>query len=130
MNLQEQFDHVVSNLRKQRVASTVSDPNDDNYPGCAYRGENCTKCAAGHLIPDDRYHEEMENVLWEAVVDSFKDVLPDYLLSFESRELVAALQNVHDNLMFVKGGKTFDSPEATTKFKIVANKYKLEWNFE
>jgi hypothetical protein len=29
---------------------------------CLYRGPDGTKCAIGHLIPDDAYHPDMENL--------------------------------------------------------------------
>lgn len=29
---------------------------------CTYRGDNGRKCAVGHLIPDEIYHERMERI--------------------------------------------------------------------
>ena len=47
---QETFDFVATKLIEQGVPSM--------QPGsCLYRGPNGTKCAAGHLIPDEFYLE-------------------------------------------------------------------------
>ena len=51
---QELFNEVVSHLRKQKKQSL------SQHGYCMYRGEDGLKCAIGHLIPDERYHNDME----------------------------------------------------------------------
>jgi len=53
---QEVFDTVVSALIKQ------GHPSIDTSGGCLYRGPDGLKCAIGHLIPDNVYTPDMENV--------------------------------------------------------------------
>lgn len=54
MSRQEIFDKVWAGLKAQGFERSVV--NDR----CRYRGPNGTKCAAGHLIPDEEYVTKME----------------------------------------------------------------------
>lgn len=94
MNLQEQFDFVVTNLRKQGTQSFVM---KNNKHLCMYRGSDGKKCAAGWLIPDEVYTEDMEYMGWKEIVDKFCDVLPNYLKTAESLAMVKKLQLIHDD---------------------------------
>lgn len=105
---QQVFDFVVAHLRKQGEQSK-------NSNGCAYRGYNeagdTLMCAAGCLISDDQYTEQMddmEDTTWGALVDS--DIAPD---AHES--LIRELQIVHDR----------DRPAWEHGFQLVANKFNL-----
>lgn len=53
------FDKAVAGLKGQGYQRAI----DPHYGGsrCLYRGPNGTKCAVGHLIPDDVYTEEMDD---------------------------------------------------------------------
>jgi hypothetical protein len=51
--MQETFDAVAKHLLTQGCVSTRNGI-------CAYRGEDGRKCAAGILIPDEKYRPEME----------------------------------------------------------------------
>lgn len=44
-------------------------PSVDDYNGCYYRAPDGSKCAAGHLIPDDEYDPDMENKSAEGVAE-------------------------------------------------------------
>lgn len=55
MTQQEIFNTVATKLLAQGVASASADGK------CLYRGPNGTKCAAGHLIPDEKYNPSMES---------------------------------------------------------------------
>ena len=84
MNRQQTFDTVVAHLRKQGKQATI-----DGH-GCAYRGDNGTKCAVGCLIPDSEYREEFEGwpvggVMGQCMALQDHDV-----------DLLASLQRVHD----------------------------------
>lgn len=52
--LQETFDRVVKGLTEQNQKCEISEGS------CAYRGYGNTKCAAGFLIEDEDYTENME----------------------------------------------------------------------
>lgn len=59
--LQEAFDFIVTNLRKQGRPSISEGCDDDSEEtGCAYRGADGMKCAIGFLIKDRFYRPEME----------------------------------------------------------------------
>jgi hypothetical protein len=80
---QEIFDTVVLHLAKQ--GKPAIDPKT-NY--CCYR-INGLSCAAGCLIPDNLYHENMENI-------SIFEILSGH--GHDSVEnLIRELQSAHDN---------------------------------
>lgn len=61
--LQETFDRVISHLRKQGKKSFGNFPSavsKASTAGCMYRGPEGLMCAAGCLIPDDKYSPEFE----------------------------------------------------------------------
>lgn len=69
---------------------------------CAYRTESGLKCAAGHLIPDEKYYSELEgNSIYDP--ESFRDgesgvkCLVCHELGHD-QSLVSRLQNAHDRL--------------------------------
>ena len=70
---QQVFDQVVLHILRQGKVSlrTYSDSFGDKQKVCAYRGDGGTKCAAGCLISDEEYSDEMEYKLWTEVVDTF-----------------------------------------------------------
>lgn len=53
---QEAFDIVYKGLEAQGWKQSLKEDSDD----CCFRGRNNTKCAIGHLIPDELYEPEME----------------------------------------------------------------------
>lgn len=83
---QEVFDWVVFNLLRQNARSAVDDFVSHQ---CKYRGPDGLKCAAGWLIADDEYADEMEGTSWPYIVDEFE-------LPSEHQWLIGALQRVHD----------------------------------
>lgn len=87
MTKQETFDIVVKNLRRQNAQS-------EEDGSCMYRGPNGLRCAAGWLIPDDKYKEDFEG----CSVNSINVELDEVILG-EGHDLFLAreLQNVHDN---------------------------------
>lgn len=93
MTDQEMFDYVVTNLvaqGKQSVRKTKGEW------GCAYRGGNGCRCAAGWMIPDDRYLPDMEGEHTGAPI-----VAPVLGISTDQESLMIALQRAHD---FALGG--------------------------
>ena len=83
---QEVFDFVVENLRKQGCKSETNS-------GCAYRGDNGLKCAAGFLITDEEYHPDMEDM----GIDDASSVIVLPPIVENHIHLVGALQVVHDS---------------------------------
>lgn len=81
---QEVFDQVASHLLTQKIKSRDEDLN------CSYRGRSGTSCAAGCLISDSEYDEDMEGAPWLTLVHSNR--VPEAHMS-----LIAELQKTHDN---------------------------------
>lgn len=77
------FDIVAKHLLKQNERSE----NEDSE--CLYRGPRGLKCAAGCLIPDDKYIRNMECKSWERLV-YFKIAPPT------NQALIEKLQQMHD----------------------------------
>lgn len=131
--LQKLFDRAVGGVLKQGTSSLKI----NQYGGsiCMYRGDNGTKCAIGHLIPDSKYDEKMENNGIERLLDH--NLFP-YKYGAKYLNQLAELQQLHDfnanrydteKLSFVKkADKQFISD-----FKIAAKKFakahNLQWNF-
>lgn len=95
-SLQEHFDYVVSNLLKQNAKSTR-----ENGGLCAYRGEHGRKCAAGWLIPDDKYDRAMDDGgtiggSFKRIVANFPDAIPEELRTGDGFGMVVRMQEIHD----------------------------------
>lgn len=129
--LQKLFDRAVGGILKQGKASIIIDDND--RPHCMYRGDNGTKCAIGHLIPDSKYDEKMENLGFEQLLN--RDVFP-YKYGRKYQNFLADLQTLHDNnswdIVKVQNVKKKDK-QFISDFKIdaklFAKAHNLEWNF-
>lgn len=92
-SLQEIGSFVVQNLRKQGKKSVHPNTNPFLYGSgmlCAYRGDDGCKCAAGWLIPDDKYSPSMENIVVYGI--------PFFSLEFSDAQLffIERLQRIHD----------------------------------
>jgi hypothetical protein len=71
MTDQEIFDTVAKHLIAQGKQSLLPQvAGDSEYNGCAYRGENGTKCAIGCLIPDELYNPIIENTSVQVFFDT------------------------------------------------------------
>ena len=82
------FDTVVIALRKQVLPSK----NEEGF--CLYRGPHGLKCAVGHLIPDEMYMEEMEDVVASHLPERYSEI--EELFDDCSMDLIDALQEIHD----------------------------------
>jgi hypothetical protein len=78
------FDKVAEHLLTQKERSEYS----PNYQ-CLYRSPKGLKCAAGCLIPDSDYKEEMEKKPWNILVSS--GIVPA-----TNMYLIRRLQRIHD----------------------------------
>ena len=93
---QEIFNTVVKGLRAQGCKS-------ENDAGCAYRGIEGRRCAAGFLIPDDKYSTKFEHqgIMWEPYLDGGYNRPTNCLISMgydkELLKFTTALQGIHDD---------------------------------
>lgn len=93
------FDFVVARLAEQGKASTVGEQRDGSLK-CVYRGDNNTKCAVGHLIPDELYQDLLKRGI-DIDAGGYTDV--DALLKGKEffylkpfQPLLKSLQYAHD----------------------------------
>jgi hypothetical protein len=89
---QQIFDKVATHLLNQGKRAMFHNPVTGK-DSCAYRGQDRTKCAAGCLIPDDRYDRKMEGFPVSAI-RLFREISNDE----NSVLLLADLQRCHDVL--------------------------------
>lgn len=117
MNKQEIFDKVYSALINQGEPSV-------NGGVCAYRGANGTKCAIGHMIPDDLYDPEFEGKtihgMYNATLESIFQVdnINPYLT------FLSDLQRAHDITLNYHGLEAWKR-----QMRLIAESYDLEFNY-
>ena len=80
---QEVYSQVRKHLLTQKIKSI------EEGKGCVYRGPDGLKCAAGCLMSDDEYLEEMERQPWSFLM--YRVLVPK-----EHGKLIAELQRIHD----------------------------------
>lgn len=107
MSPQETFNTVVAHLRKQGEKSGES--GQYGAYRCLYRGPNGTKCAAGCLIPDDKYSPDFEYELCTAIPIT-------KALEGHDIALVRSMQRIHDN---------YEVAAWETQFERIARVYSL-----
>lgn len=114
---QEVFDFVVNHLAKQGRMSF-----NDVTGRCAYRDPDGNKCAAGCLIPDDKYSKLLEGFNWRKVSEILRT--PSYLTP-----LIQALQQAHDSAPTQDRSNKFMMGYSTSidaALRRVAREYKLD----
>lgn len=121
---QEIFDFVLDALRKQGVAS-----HNERQDICMYRGPNSTKCAAGHLIPDDAYTRQMEGKAFFVMYRDYAKIKHMINLWQQvSIDLIEAMQRAHDRdmpRMDTRDPERLQRWEAT--MALIAADYKLSY---
>lgn len=90
--LQETFDKVVNGLRKQGKKAGKPCQSANNGFSCMYLDKDGNKCAAGQLIPPEKYDPSFEGTL--VFYAPLRKVLSD---EGHDLELVSRLQRIHDN---------------------------------
>ena len=80
---QEVYSQVRKHLLTQKMKSI------EEGKGCVYRGPDGLMCAAGCLISDEEYREDMERQPWSFLVS--RGLAPK-----EHKELIGKLQRIHD----------------------------------
>jgi hypothetical protein len=111
---------VVAHLRKQGC------PANDENGDCVYRGLNGTKCAAGCLIPDNRYSYSLEgNFVSDWPLGELEGGELSVAKLFEElghdRGLVNELQQCHDRW------DEHDNDALELKLQKVADKFELSY---
>ena len=115
---QEVFDIVVNHLVTQRR------PAYTGLSGCMYRAPDGLRCAVGVLIPDNLYDPEFERDTADSVIRKlFNEDLADWR---EHRELLLALQAVHDECFVISRG-TFSIKDLRAQLLKVAAESSLEY---
>lgn len=112
---QEIFNHVVTSLRVQNKKSIGHDGV------CMYRGPNGTKCAAGWLLPDDKYTPSMECKAVHTPIFNYENTeITDAFISMgygaSELMLLRSLQTVHDS---------YPVDRWESKFEDTAHEYEL-----
>ena len=87
---QEYYDELVCSALDGTFPSVMPDF------GCAYRGLNGAKCAAGILIPDDQYDIKMERRSFDEIYKNLGDIIPSDMTFNE----VYLIQGWHDNASY------------------------------
>ena len=77
------FDTVARHLLTQKMRSVGENSE------CLYRSPKGLKCAAGCLIPDDKYSSTMEGKCWDVLAAR-------EIVSSTNQSLIANLQLIHD----------------------------------
>jgi len=85
---QEVFDFIVAHLREQ--GGRAESKNEVGNSSCKYRLENL-QCAAGCLIPDEKYSPNFEGQKWYGVSRSLG-------VSSYHFDLISDMQSIHDSV--------------------------------
>ena len=89
-----------------------------------YRAPSGLRCAVGVLIPDDLYDKEFEGDTSDCVIQKlFNKDLADWR---EHKELLLALQEVHDECFVISRG-TFSIKDLRNRLLAVAEEFSLEY---
>lgn len=88
LSRQEIFDKAYRGLEAQGFEKSFGE-----YGRCAYRGSEERRCAAGFIIPDDRYDPSMEGLGADNVVEIFH--LRD-IVAYSEDIFIWSLQLCHD----------------------------------
>lgn len=101
---QEIFDRVEQHLAQQGEPALCMLPQYDEYDeeySCAYRTPRGLKCAAGCLIPDEKYNPEFENATFSGVLlfgtltcdPDLVDFIENLQMAHDARGSLHELQN-------------------------------------
>lgn len=96
MNDQELFDTVARHLLTQNAVSSIKTSSPSFPRTCLYRGPNGTKCAAGVLIKDEFYKDELEGNSTDASKVRYALELSGAPLHKTQFGLMRSLQRIHD----------------------------------
>jgi hypothetical protein len=92
MNMQQLFDQVAIHMVQQNAKSV-----DDDGDICLYRGSGRLKCAAGVLIPNELYDDNMEGQSIGQVLAHYPALQERLGLDEQQVNLLSDLQQIHDD---------------------------------
>jgi hypothetical protein len=96
VNRNETIDFLINKVRNGLTGvSTNCDNIMWNGMGCLYRYDNGNRCLIGWLIPDDKYHNDMEGDTVEQTL--IKNLVGTTIMNFNLSEL-RNIQCKHDGL--------------------------------
>ena len=105
MTSREIFDKVKKALLSQGKRSKGKD-------FCLYCSPTGLKCAIGHLIPEEKYTDEIEGMsITEFPDDILQCILPSDKTEKDGIDFLVELQNIHDLTLPSKWKKEFDQAE-------------------
>lgn len=113
---QEVFDQAASHILRQNKKSL-----NPNGIGCAYRGNDGLKCAAGCFISDDEYKPAMDSYGMEALGLGWDDMINEGFAPTQHNRLINELQGIHD---------IAPVDEWKDQLERLANRYNLQFDFE
>lgn len=87
--------HLIQQKARAVQPGRAIGPGDNDR--CQYRTEAGLMCAAGCLIPDEKYDPAMEGLTTSGVQNTFPDTFPDDIGKHELNEW----QNYHDNYSLI-----------------------------
>lgn len=114
MNRNEITSFVKEKLIEQGGPSFVE--NDVGLYSCRYRGPDGKRCAAGWLIPDDKYREFLEEKSARALV--VEAALKDSGILEEDMDLVSELQAIHDSYV-----NSYNDEQSVPWSEYITNKF-------
>jgi hypothetical protein len=91
---QEVFDFIAAHLLRQDRKAGVT---IEGGFSCRYKDASGAKCAAGSLIPDDKYVPQMEERPWFGTYCKKAGVTQAFEFSENHAGLINSLQALHDN---------------------------------
>jgi hypothetical protein len=114
MTQQEIFDTVVRALGIQGKPSMQGSH-------CMYRAADGSKCAAGHLIPDEAYKTSMEHKVVSQISDA-----PGMPAFFKQQTaFIRELQKAHDERFYDPMAKTINTPAFISRLRHISDVYSL-----
>jgi hypothetical protein len=116
---QEVYDFVLTKIREQGT-----DSSDEDGDFCAYRGHENTKCAIGHMIPDDLYDPKMEKFPVDELLHKFN--LENPTTNSIISELLLSLQHAHDSASARENVSNF-MPEFEFRMRNIADHYQFDY---
>ena len=120
MKLQQIFNKILKGLQGQKWKKAMC-ADSETYTGCVYFGDNGSRCAVGHLLPDKhefRVREYYNNAPVDELVDCIDDI-PDVLNNIE---FMGRMQTFHDDYM-ATGSDGKLTPDASDDLECAAQQY-------
>lgn len=96
LDRQDILNRAVQGLASQGFIRSLA-PNETGNLSCAYRGNLGRKCAVGHLMSDDLYHERFEGVPITGFSSGHLTEIFGRFSGGEDLEFVSRLQWAHDS---------------------------------